>query len=276
MQTTGADIVFSRLPEESAGLSFSLPSGVRTKTKRPGIPLALVGPHFSRSYSSCNVASGTGRSCHLFWVRALRKSWSRTRASSVGAPEGRSGAARGASAAAPSSGFHLLHGHDLRHVMAQHVLDAVLQRGARGRAAGAGALEVQAHHAVAEAAKHDVAAVAGHRRADARVEQVLDLVHDLGVGGVEVVLAALVGAAGGLALQHGQARHEVVHEDRKSTRLNSSHANISYAVFCLKKKKNQFPLRQPGNKAAHHVYKPSSRGRTRSWASIICLVAASN
>src|SRR3712207_6856610 len=28
-------------------------------------------------------------------------------------------------------------------------------------------------------------------------------------------------------------------EDRKSTRLNSSHANISYAVFCLKKKKKQ-------------------------------------
>src|SRR3712207_7966507 len=27
--------------------------------------------------------------------------------------------------------------------------------------------------------------------------------------------------------------------DRKSTRLNSSHANISYAVFCLKKKKRQ-------------------------------------
>src|SRR3712207_8817747 len=29
---------------------------------------------------------------------------------------------------------------------------------------------------------------------------------------------------------------EVLVEDRKSTRLNSSHANISYAVFCLKKK----------------------------------------
>src|SRR3712207_7727495 len=29
----------------------------------------------------------------------------------------------------------------------------------------------------------------------------------------------------------------VAGEDRKSTRLNSSHANISYAVFCLKKKK---------------------------------------
>src|SRR3712207_7784931 len=28
-------------------------------------------------------------------------------------------------------------------------------------------------------------------------------------------------------------------QDRKSTRLNSSHANISYAVFCLKKKENR-------------------------------------
>src|SRR3712207_7720537 len=31
-------------------------------------------------------------------------------------------------------------------------------------------------------------------------------------------------------------------QDRKSTRLNSSHANISYAVFCLKKKKTLQPL----------------------------------
>src|SRR3712207_8356430 len=31
-------------------------------------------------------------------------------------------------------------------------------------------------------------------------------------------------------------------EDRKSTRLNSSHANISYAVFCLKKKKIPRPI----------------------------------
>src|SRR5438128_11629837 len=29
------------------------------------------------------------------------------------------------------------------------------------------------------------------------------------------------------------------HRDRKSTRLNSSHGSISYAVFCLKKKKNK-------------------------------------
>src|SRR3712207_7205803 len=32
-------------------------------------------------------------------------------------------------------------------------------------------------------------------------------------------------------------------KDRKSTRLNSSHANISYAVFCLKKKKKTIMLR---------------------------------
>src|SRR3712207_7299096 len=31
--------------------------------------------------------------------------------------------------------------------------------------------------------------------------------------------------------------HQPTTRDRKSTRLNSSHANISYAVFCLKKKK---------------------------------------
>src|SRR5438445_13120708 len=32
---------------------------------------------------------------------------------------------------------------------------------------------------------------------------------------------------------------QIQRKDRKSTRLNSSHANISYAVFCLKKKKNK-------------------------------------
>src|SRR5258707_11003818 len=34
-------------------------------------------------------------------------------------------------------------------------------------------------------------------------------------------------------------------KDRKSTRLNSSHANISYAVFCLKKKKTDPPRKKP-------------------------------
>src|SRR3712207_8189846 len=40
---------------------------------------------------------------------------------------------------------------------------------------------------------------------------------------------------------HQAASREQV-QDRKSTRLNSSHANISYAVFCLKKKKQIIPL----------------------------------
>src|SRR3712207_8018748 len=46
----------------------------------------------------------------------------------------------------------------------------------------------------------------------------------------------LAGAVQALLLLFGDL-HDVV-RDRKSTRLNSSHANISYAVFCLKKKTN--------------------------------------
>src|SRR5437870_7590821 len=37
-------------------------------------------------------------------------------------------------------------------------------------------------------------------------------------------------------LQHQPATYHVAQGDRKSTRLNSSHVAISYAVFCLKKK----------------------------------------
>src|SRR3712207_8757667 len=50
-----------------------------------------------------------------------------------------------------------------------------------------------------------------------------------------------LGGAGGDLLQGDEAGNALAGgpgEDRKSTRLNSSHANISYAVFCLKKKKN--------------------------------------
>src|SRR3989449_6449058 len=56
------------------------------------------------------------------------------------------------------------------------------------------------------------------------------------------------------------------HEDRKSTRLNSSHGYISYAVFCLKKKKNyrqtvgpipngiKFARRRFGNTQPVHLF----------------------
>src|SRR3712207_7607972 len=46
----------------------------------------------------------------------------------------------------------------------------------------------------------------------------------------------------GLAAEEGgdlEDVHDLAGQDRKSTRLNSSHANISYAVFCLKKKIHQ-------------------------------------
>src|SRR3712207_6860471 len=39
---------------------------------------------------------------------------------------------------------------------------------------------------------------------------------------------------------HERATGDDRRPDRKSTRLNSSHANISYAVFCLKKKKKNY------------------------------------
>src|SRR5258707_12041687 len=55
-----------------------------------------------------------------------------------------------------------------------------------------------------------------------------DVFSDFGNGLLVFAMAGLAGLAG-----FGIGR-----PDRKSTRLNSSHANISYAVFCLKKKKN--------------------------------------
>src|SRR3712207_7085023 len=50
-------------------------------------------------------------------------------------------------------------------------------------------------------------------------------------------LVVLVGVRQGAVLAHPAERGAQGRPDRKSTRLNSSHANISYAVFCLKKKK---------------------------------------
>src|SRR5947209_10945706 len=46
-----------------------------------------------------------------------------------------------------------------------------------------------------------------------------------------------------------------IRSDRKSTRLNSSHANISYAVFCLKKKKDEKCMPSHDHAASNAVYK---------------------
>src|SRR3712207_6853894 len=56
------------------------------------------------------------------------------------------------------------------------------------------------------------------------------LAHAVAVGGHHR------GAAGHRLGEHQAEGLALRREDRKSTRLNSSHANISYAVFCLKKK----------------------------------------
>src|SRR3712207_7304823 len=53
----------------------------------------------------------------------------------------------------------------------------------------------------------------------------------------------------------GVKRGEERRVDRKSTRLNSSHANISYAVFCLKKKnKNIIGLHTVPTLYPHYLY----------------------
>src|SRR5215203_6737458 len=61
------------------------------------------------------------------------------------------------------------------------------------------------------------------------------------------------------AAAHRADLHPAVHHhrrDRKSTRLNSSHANISYAVFCLKKKKKKTKINNNKNKKKKKKKKP--------------------
>src|SRR3989442_8594912 len=50
---------------------------------------------------------------------------------------------------------------------------------------------------------------------------------------------------------HIPQAHDVGVRDRKSTRLNSSHVRISYAVFCLKKKKTRFCCLRPARAHRH-------------------------
>src|SRR5438067_9024711 len=64
-----------------------------------------------------------------------------------------------------------------------------------------------------------------------------------------------LGLLGGVPLERADRRGrgrlaQAAHRDRKSTRLNSSHVSISYAVFCLKKKK-----------AGHHRHQQAPPGR---------------
>src|SRR5689334_24533537 len=79
-----------------------------------------------------------------------------------------------------------------------------------------------------------------------RVEAILlTHAHEDHAGGIAFLLRDIAVPVYGSALSLALARNRIeeagmldLTEDRKSTRLNSSHSSISYAVFCLKKKKN--------------------------------------
>src|SRR3712207_8783861 len=61
-------------------------------------------------------------------------------------------------------------------------------------------------------------------------------------GRAHLVVHELPGGLGDHLVLLGEVLRRESLLDRKSTRLNSSHANISYAVFCLKKKKNKYTI----------------------------------
>src|SRR3989449_426376 len=73
----------------------------------------------------------------------------------------------------------------------------------------------------------------------AQAEAVMDLIQARTQTGLRVALEQLRGALSDEVgrIREGLTRLLVEVEDRKSTRLNSSHGYISYAVFCLEKKK---------------------------------------
>src|SRR3712207_8890569 len=58
-------------------------------------------------------------------------------------------------------------------------------------------------------------------------------------------VSRIFGSAGSVAFESNGLTVVTLGRDRKSTRLNSSHANISYAVFCLKKKKTHITKPRP-------------------------------
>src|SRR2546427_1120348 len=86
-----------------------------------------------------------------------------------------------------------------------------------------------------------------------RVPDRLELQHQR-MGGADFIVAIRTDQHEVPQIRPGE--HVLEQEDRKSTRLNSSHSQISYAVFCLKKKKKlkSVPLHvQLAYKSMHHA-----------------------
>src|SRR3712207_8242570 len=67
-------------------------------------------------------------------------------------------------------------------------------------------------------------------------------VSSIGCASAAARLALKSGAPASWSAMKAAAHEPSLMADRKSTRLNSSHANISYAVFCLQKNKSTTPL----------------------------------
>jgi hypothetical protein len=88
--------------------------------------------------------------------------------------------------------------------MLQKILDSHFQGGGRTRATRARALHLQVDHAFAEVMEHDIAAVLGHGRTDAGLEQILDLGDDLVV---------LFGGGDGCFTRHDRLAGRVVLHD---------------------------------------------------------------
>src|SRR2546430_13578046 len=61
--------------------------------------------------------------------------------------------------------------------------------------------------------------------------------------------------------------------DRKSTRLNSSHSQISYAVFCLKKKKKTNVTTLPSTHN-HYQHDKQNHDNTPNYLSTSCIIAS--
>src|SRR2546430_12545556 len=76
-------------------------------------------------------------------------------------------------------------------------------------------------------------------RRGVKLDNLIQIGHSCEVG-EDTVIAALAGFSGGTSV--GRRKTCERREDRKSTRLNSSHSQISYAVFCLKKKKKHISV----------------------------------
>src|SRR5471032_2381031 len=100
-----------------------------------------------------------------------------------------------------------LHFDNFRHVVLQKVLNSHFQGGRRTRASRARALHLQVDHAFAEVVKNDIAAVLGHGRTDAGLEQILDLGNDL-----VVVRGGIARRSRGFAREHRLAGGVVLHD----------------------------------------------------------------